>query len=165
MLLTLDDVAYTAKPDRAEFARLMNRMKKTAPQEVDKRVFCEHVRAGRSWVGGAFDDGLKTFRSWQVAALDFDDGRLSPVEVLDRCELLGIAPLCLYFTLSATVENPRFRLVFMLDKPLADEAKARDCIATLLSVFPTADKKCSNANRIFLGSQGEVWTVFEVWSV
>ena len=141
MLLTLDDVAYTAKPDRAEFARITSRMKAAQPRETDRHGFCAHIAQGKTWIGGAFDNGLKTLKSWQLAALDFDNGTLSPV---------------------ATIENPRFRMVFMLDQPLTAEKQARDCISALLSVFPEADKQCVNPNRIFLGSQGEVWPVFEV---
>lgn len=163
VVLTLDDVRYTAKPDRAEFARLMNRMKAAKPRDVDRREFCEHVAAGKSFIGGAFGCGLKTLDSWQLAALDFDDGSLSPIEALDRCERLDIAPTLLYFTLSSVVEKPRFRLAFDLGQSVHDADVAADVIATLMHEFPEADGKCKNPNRIFLGSNGEVWRCWQVY--
>ena len=165
MIVTFDNVTYTAKPTQKQYAERTQRLKAAKPQDVSAHDFCAHVQAGGSWVGGAFTDGLKTLVQWQVAALDFDDGMLSPVEALNRCELLGISPLCLYFTLSATLEKPRFRLVFTLDEPVSDEQLARECIGSLLSMFPEADQNCRNPNKIYLGSQGEVWACHEVWFV
>lgn len=141
MLITLDDVRYTSKPDRAEFGRLMNRFKKAKPREVSKYELLEHIAAGKSFIGGAFTDGLDTLQSWRLAALDFDndakvldadgkplkdesghvvkrpllpneDGFISPFEALERCESLGISPFVIYKTLNCSKENPRFRVVF-----------------------------------------------------
>lgn len=165
MLVTLDDVAYTTKPDRAEYSRITNRMKAAKPREVDKLEFCKHIAEGKSFIGGAFDRGLKHLISWQIAALDFDDGKISPIEALDRCEQLDIAPMLLYFTLSSTVKKPRFRLVFDLGQSVHDADVAADVIATLMHEFPESDAQCRNANRIFLGSNGEVWQCWQVWCV
>ena len=165
MVLTLDDAYYKTKPGRAEFGKITNRIKAARPREVSKGDFCSHVANGGSWVGGEFENDLKKLVRWQLSALDFDDGSFSPTDALDRCELLNITPMCVYFTLSATLDNPRFRLVFMLDQPLTDEKQARKCISALLGAFPEADQSCKNPNRIFLGSQGEVWPVYEVWQL
>ena len=75
MLLTLDDVSYTAKPDRAEFGRLMNRLKSAQPREVDKHGLLEHIASGKTFVGGSFKYEGKDCKliSWQLAALDFDN--------------------------------------------------------------------------------------------
>lgn len=194
MLLTLDDVRYTAKPDRAEFARLMNRMKAAKPCEVDKTTLLEHVSNGGSFIGGAFTDELNTIVSWQVAALDFDnetevldadgeplkdeqghvikrpllpaeDGYISPFEALDRCASLEITPFAMYKSFNCSKENTRFRLLFDFSETTNDETIARAVIYTLLDVFPEADPKCKNPNRIFLGTNQAVWFVCEAWFV
>ena len=165
MLITLDDVRYSEKPDRAEFGKLTNRMKTATPQEVTLEEFAAHVEQGKPFIGGAFDDGLKTLKSWQVVSLDFDDGTLSPIAALERCELLGVSVAFLYFTLSATLDHPRYRLVFVLEEPLHDEERARECIEALLAAFPEADQSCKNPNRSYLGSCGEVWRVWKVYLI
>ena len=194
MLLTLDDLRYTAKPDRAEFGRLMNRMKAAKPREVDKTELLEHISNGGSFIGGAFTDGLKTLISWQVAALDFDnvtavldadgkplkdeqghiikrpllpteDGYLSPFEALDRCESLGITPFAMYKTFNYSKENVRFRLLFDFSETANDDTLARAVILTLLDMFPEADPECKNPNRIFLGTNQAVWFICEAWFV
>ena len=194
MLITLDDVSYTEKPNRAEFARLMNRMKKAKPQEVDKCQFLQHIAAGKSWIGGAFTDGLDTLQSWQLAALDFDnetevldadgnkvkdenghvmkrilhpgdDGFISPFEALEKCESFGIAPLVVYKTFNCSKENMRFRLVFDFSETTDDEDFAKAIIMTLQDLFPEADRKCKNPNRIYCGTTQAVWAICEAWFI
>lgn len=178
MLITLDDVRYTTttKPDSGEFGKLTNRMKKAEPQDVSKFELLNHIAAGKSFIGGAFSNGLKTLDSWQLAALDFDNcdndgkpllpderGFLSPFEALERCESLGLSPMVIYKTLSYTKENPRYRVVFNFSETTSDAGIAQAVILTLLDLFPEADQACKNPNRIFLGSNGIVWATCEKW--
>lgn len=194
MLLTLDDVRYTTKPDRAEFARLMNRMKAAKPREVDKHEFLQHIAAGRSFIGGAFSNELQTLDSWQLAALDFDndtkvigddgkpvkdadghelkrplrpgeDGYISPFEALERCEHLGLPPMVIYQTLNNSKENPRFRIVFDFAESTTDADIAKAVVMTLLDNFPEADKQCKNPNRIYCGTNQAVWAICEAWFI
>lgn len=186
MLLTLDNTRYTEKPDRAEFARLMNRMKRTEPREVDKRGFLEHIAAGKSFIGGAFSNGVETLDSWQIAALDFDneteeedengekvkrflrpgeEGFISPFDALERCESLGIAPMAVYKTFNCSTENPRFRLVFDIGESTNDAAIAQAVMMTLQDLFPEADERCKNPNRIYCGTDKAVWAVCEAWFI
>ena len=188
-LVTLDPVAYTSKQAaKEEVGLITRRVQKVGATECDEASFCQHVREGRSWVGGTFEPcvgGWGEFQQQQLFALDFDndfempgkdgkssrkiqlrqgdEGFLDPQEALERCERLGLKPLCLYFTLSSTcLEEARFRIVFDMGKPL-EEKKAKETIKQLLIVFPEADKSCSNPRRLFFGSQGEVIECWKVW--
>ncbi len=134
--------------------------------------------------------GWGKFESLQVCALDFDNatektihgqtvkdadghkvkrplhegeaGFLHPLDALRRCQRLKLAPLCLYFTMSAQLDPPwyKYRLVFDLGHPITDEAEAAAVTSSLLAAFPEGDKACKNINRLFFGSCGEVW---ETW--
>lgn len=192
MLLTLDDVRYTAKPDRAEFARLMNRMKAAKPREISKPEFLEHIAAGKSFIGGAFSNGLSTLNSWQLAALDFDNvtveygddgkpmrdakgheikrpllpsesGYLSAFAALERCEKLGLSPMAIYKTFNDRKENQRFRIVFDFSETTDDIDMSRAVMETLHDLFPECDHQCKNPNRIYLGTCGAVWAICEAW--
>lgn len=186
LLVKLDGVSYRAKPDRKEFGAITNRLKKAKPSLIDPAAFCEHVRLGRTWVGGVFEGGR--FVGQQLFALDFDNcaeetdggghkvkrqlslgepGYLDPVEALDRCEGLGMWPLCLYFTFSSKAERDqcRYRVVFAAKQPISDRERAEGFLEALLRNFPEADQACKNLNRLFCGSGGEVipcW-VLECW--
>ena len=88
--------------------------------------------------------------------LDFDDG-IDPLVVLQRCEDCGMWPDALYFTLSSTLENPRFRLVFILSEPTHEVEKFTAVMQGLLRLFPESDQACKDPARMFLGSGGELW--------
>ena len=188
ILVTLDSVAYRSKPD-GKFGAITTRLQRTRPVEIGAKVFCEHVRAGKCWTGylGGGRSGFTggDFDGLQVMALDFDnaedtgekdaDGRaikrylrkgeagyMSPLGALDRLESLGIAPLCLYATFNSKPENMRFRVVVALDSPKRAEVASKAVFA-LLKAFPEADRKCSNLNRIYAGSNGDVQQTWLSW--
>ena len=180
MLVTIDSVSYVEKPDRAEFAKLMNRMKSARPQEVDKHEFLKHISAGKAWQGGTFADGnQESMITMQVFALDFDNADektheplsfddpmfISPWDALARCESLGITPLVLYQTMNYTKDNPRFRLVFMMNEPITDYGLAKAVQEGLMIAFPECDPKCKNLNRVYLGTTKAVWAICEAWFV
>ena len=111
----------------------------------------------------------------QLGVLDFDnqdsrknrlqpgqEGYIDPLDMLDRCVRLGIWPACIYFTLSSDINWLRFRAVFDFKKPIMDYREARKTMAKLMKKFPECDSQCKNPNRLFLGSNGEVW---ETWQV
>ena len=93
-----------------------------------------------------------------------EDGYLDPHDALARCEQFGLEPLCLYFTMTSRYPAwPKYRIVFDMGEPLdLDTAKA--VIQNLLIAFPEADKKCSNCNRLFFGSNGVVWETWRVYA-
>lgn len=179
MLLTLDDVRYTEKPERAEFQKIVGRMKRAKPREVTKLQFLKHIAAGKAWQGGTFADGKQeSMQAMHIFALDFDnvdekheplsfdDPRfISPWDALARCEALGIVPLVLYQTLRYTKDNPRFRLVFMEDEPITDYVIAKGYMEGLRAIFPESDSKCMNLNRVYLGTTKAVWAICEAWFV
>ena len=183
LLVMLDGVSYQAKPNGKEFAAITNRLKKAKPSLIDAAAFCEHVRLGKTWVGGVFEGGQ--FIGQQLFGLDFDNateatdsgeskvkrplsegepGYLDPVEALERCDSEGVWPLCLYFTFSAKAKpwQPRYRIVFAADSATRDREQAELRLKALLRIFPEADQTCKNVNRLYCGSQGEVW---ECWAV
>lgn len=157
----LDRVYYKEKPRGGEWGRLTNSMKNAGQEFVSKRDFCEHLRRGGSWIGGHFSDGLTNLEVLRLIALDFDSpDRLPPLAALDRCERLDVWPMVLYFTLSATPANPRYRLIFDCGEDVTDVKEAREIIAALLARFPEADKACRDPARRWLGSCGEVWQIW-----
>lgn len=171
LMLTLDGEQFRAKPNSKDAAAITRRMQDAGPSECDETAFCEAVRRGRTWCGGCYAPAQGRwgrFIGQQVFALDFDNkdaasGLVSPVAALDRCETFGLEPLCLYFTMSAHAPDAvRFRLVFDMGEPL-DQDAARAVIASLLSAFPESDQACKNSNRLFYGSNGEVWETWRIW--
>ena len=194
LLVTLDNVAYEAKPSPQEFASITNRLKRAGATEIDKEGFCKHVGQCKTWIGAVYEpngNGRGRFVCQQVFGLNFDNavevfdadgkplkdanghivkrpleegenGYLDPLEALRRCYGNGLEPLCLYWTFSATLDplHHRFRIVIAMDEPVTDLAKAEEILDKLLTLFPEADQKCRNVNRLFLGTP---YFVTECW--
>ena len=176
-LVTLDSVSYTSKPE-PYIGAITRRVQSAGATECDAAEFAAHVAAGRSWVGGTYApeaDHWGEFLGQQIFALDFDNkvqvngkdkqarygeaGYIDPQGVHNRCDRLGVGkPFCTYITFSADPMRDwlRFRAVIDCGEVL-DEADAKEFLAYLLRAFPEADQRCKNLNRIFFGTNGEVW--------
>lgn len=176
--VTLDNHFYRAKPNRAEVGAITNRLKMAGPTCCSEAELCEHVRRGGTFVCGTYEPQRNSwgeFAGQQLAAIDIDNkddtcelrpgdnGYLDPLDALDRCNRLGLSPLCLYFTFSCRPDHYRYRLVFDYGERLGNKIMAETAVRTLLDLFPEADKACKNANRLFFGSNGEVWEAWQVW--
>lgn len=151
----LDTVPFTSKPSGGEIAAITRRLQQAAPSTVTYDEFEAAILEGRTWCGACYAPCTASwgeFLGQQIFAIDVDHG-LDPLDALQRCEDIGLPPLLLYFTFSATVEpwNPRYRLVFDYGEPVKTEAEAREVIADLLAEFPEADAACKNPNRLFFG--------------
>ena len=126
------------------------------------------------------------FESLQVVAVDIDNtiyekdsegkkrkrmllpgeaGYLTVTNALRLCEIRGLEPMCAYATFSHTDEWPRFRLVFDLGAPITDAGRAEAIIEQIFLVFGKAavDTSCSNLNRLFFGSNGNVKESWRSW--
>lgn len=170
----LDTVCFKAKPGNPGLAGITRRLQASGPVTVTTEEFAAAIARGQSWVGGCYQPNAKrlgwgTLKGRQVFALDFDGKPtyLDPLDALERCIRLGHKPLMLYPTFSHTLEHPRFRIVFALDRKHSSVDIAARYSRLLLRDFPEADQKCGNANRIFLGSGGktggEVWPCWKVF--
>jgi len=192
--VTLDSVSYSSKPTGQDATAITRRLQAAGSTECDAATFCEHVKRGRTWVGGCYEPkrgAWGKFVGQQIFALDFDNaatvtvngrpvkdetghevkralrpgeaGHLDPVDALDRCEQLQLEPMCLYFTMSAKCPDwPKYRVVFDMGDAL-DQETAQGVIQSLLTAFPEADQACKNTNRLFFGSNGEVWECWRLW--
>lgn len=179
--LTINPSPRTSKPTNigTETNQIKEAALKYGHMELTPERFCNAMRMGCTWCGGTFSNGLDadTFISQQLFALDFDNGGgkdaqgrkihlhegdkgfINPMDAIDECHELGLWPLCLYFSFSSTLDSPRFRLVFDMGL-ISNRGEAEEISADLLGLFPQADQACRNVNRLFFGSNGEVW---ECW--
>ena len=164
----LDRVCFKSKPGNAGLGAITNRLKAADPVTLSASDFAEAIRRGQAWCGALYDTKPKDWRNparRQVLALDFDGEPtyLDPLDALERCTKLGHEPLMLYTTFSHTDEHPRFRIVFRLEPEYSPRDFSDGYSRVLLHDFPEADQVTGNANRIFLGSGGEVWPCWPVY--
>ena len=155
-----------------------------ATDESGKTIWGEFVSL--QLVGLDFDNDAKVFRRFIDASgepdyqpvkdadghelkrqlMPHEAGYLDPTDALDRCTGLGLSPLMLYFTFSASCpDKVKYRLIIDLGEPIADEADASAIVESLMAAFPECDASCSNLNRLFFGTRpnGEVWECWKTW--
>lgn len=107
----------------------------------------------------------------QLFFLDFDNDDamsqrgfklLEPLDALHRAFDLGLDPLFLYFSHSASIDPyvPKYRMIFGLSQPSSDRTHIESIGKALLDIFPEADPASTRFTQMFLSPGKEVW---ECW--
>lgn len=176
--VTFDTVGYKEKPSASEVGRITRRMQSRGACLVTPAQFCEAVKRGHTFVCGCYEPnprGWDEFLGQRLFAVDIDncsegvqlkegdEGFLGLTKALERCYDKDLPPLAVYMTMSAKCPDvERYRIVFDYGEVVETEAEARAVYGgTLLELFPEADQKCKNPNRLFFGSNGEVIPAWE----
>ncbi|MDT2813290.1 hypothetical protein [Vagococcus carniphilus] len=103
---------------------------------------------------------LINFEQQQVIMLDFDNSikdierhGVTSFESIRNHLFIQSHASFMYRTFSdKESEYDKFRVVFVLDKSEDDYLLIENIYKKLFRMFPTADKKCSNPNRLFFGT-------------
>lgn len=90
----------------------------------------------------------KDWISQQIFALDFDTG-IDPKVIITRCRIYSIIPNIVYSSFSDSVEKRKFRVLFILDKPVSDYKMARWAQKGLMALFPESDGACKDLCRMY----------------
>ena len=90
----------------------------------------------------------KDWVSQQIFTLDFDKGVL-PVDILNLCRMHSLTPNVIYSSFSDTPEKRKFRVIFVLDKPIIDYKIAKLAQKGLMTIFSDADSSCKDLCRMY----------------
>lgn len=91
----------------------------------------------------------------QHLALDFDtEDYRSTFEYLLKNDFILDYATFLHTTPSHTAENPRCRVVFLLDKAIYDKDEYAELAVSLVEYFKGVDRKCKDPGRFFYGAKG-----------
>lgn len=124
------------------------------PVEISLDDLADKIENGHSFIASHTEGGVlaKNWKSQSLFCLDFDNG-LTVAEFMDRCEACGIQPSIVYPTFSHTEEHPKFRAIFLSKDVIKNEEQRNEIQAYLMDdLFPEADRKCRNSNRIYFGT-------------
>lgn len=169
VLVNIDPKAYAAKPDHSsgETGRVSNRLMSQAPSVVGAGELAGAISSGRAFLPSvhAGKRSPETWAAQQLFCIDVDNdaktlkrcGHLLPIDGgVMRSQLLGLPLLISYWSFSASEGNDRYRLLFSLDEPTQDKARAVEFGAALLAAYPEADQSSTQLNRLFFGTNKEV---------
>lgn len=158
----IDTKGYMEKPTGKEVGRIKIRLQKnTSPSIVTVEELIQKIRTGHS-ISPSIMEGMSTkdWKEQQLFLVDIDNEEDGPIlyfkDAKRICAKHGLSPAFIYQTFNYCKEKPKFRIAFIMDTPVTDEAVRKRIIETLVKLFPQSDKNCVNADRIFHGTNKRV---------
>ena len=158
----IDTKGYMEKPTGKEVGRIKIRLQKnTSPSIVTVEELIQKIRTGHSISPGIMEGmSTKDWKEQQLFLVDIDNEEDGPIlyfkDAKRICAKHGLSPAFIYQTFNYCKEKPKFRIAFIMDTPVTDEAVRKRIIETLVKLFPQSDKSCVNADRIFHGTNKRV---------
>ncbi len=161
--LHIDKIGYKDKKlAKKEFGIIKNRVQRDSPPvELSLKEVIEKLQEGKA-VSPTVMKGTKAddFLEQQVFMVDIDNKEtdipiLTVEEALSICEKNHLTPAFYYYSFSHTAKLPKFRLVFVMDKVIRDTNIRLMIVQSLISLFEQADTSCTNADRVFFGTNKE----------
>lgn len=158
----IDTNGYMEKPTGKEVGRIKIRLQKnTSPSIVTVEELIQKIRTGHSISPGIMEGmSTKDWKEQQLFLVDIDNEEDDPIlyfkDAKRICAKHGLSPAFIYQTFNYCKEKPKFRIAFIMDTPVTDEAVRKRIIETLVKLFPQSDKSCVNADRIFHGTNKRV---------
>lgn len=163
--LHIDTVKYKNKKfskNEEEMKKLKYRLQGASPPvEVSLQELIEAVQEGKT-VSPTVMKGTKAedFVEQQIFMVDIDNKK-TDIPILQVEEAISICkknhlPLALYYySFSHTEKIPKYRLVFVMNKVIVDSILRATIIQRLIDLFEQADTSCTNADRVFFGTNKE----------
>lgn len=154
----IDPKGYDEKPSGKEIGGIKSRLQKgTSPSLVTLEELVQKIETGHSISPGIMEGmSAKDWKEQQLFMVDIDNEEDGPIlRIKDAraiCHDNGLPLAFCYQTFSYTKEHPKFRLAFVMDKPIKDAGMRKHIMETLVNLFPQSDKSCVNADRIFHGT-------------
>lgn len=154
----IDRRGYGEKPTGKELGGIKARLQKsTSPSLVTLEELIQKIETGHSISPGIMRGmSAADWQEQQLFLIDIDNEETTPMLTIKGAKEIcreNHLPLAFYYqTFSHTKEHPKFRLGFVMDKPVTNEKDRHQIMETLVSLFPQSDKSCVNADRIFHGT-------------
>lgn len=141
VMVHIDPKGYSRKPSGEQVGAIKARLQKNAsPSLVTLEELAKMLETGHAISPGIMGGmSAKDWKEQQIFLVDIDnedDGALLSVEGAKAiCNEYGIKPAFYYKTFSHTKEKPKFRLAFVMDEPVTDEATRKKVITALVNLF------------------------------
>lgn len=159
----IDTKGYTAKP-KEHISIIKPRLQSSSTiKDVSPKELISYIEQGYS-VSPAVMDGkgckAENWISQQLFMVDIDNDKDKPIltveKALELCERYNLPPAFLYYSFSHTEQKPKFRLCFIMSETVTNTFLRAAIAETLVKVFPQSDTSCTNADRIFFGTNKDV---------
>ena len=147
----MDKHHYQKKPEGYEVGRIQNSLTATmlTVEQFANELTCGATARPGVLVGGR---SAECWQCQQVFMVDIDEGATLE-DTYERFMRAGITPVFAYESFSSTVENEKFRFVFVTSEVMTDGTMRDRLQAVLMKIARYADASCKNRDRLFFGTQ------------
>ena len=158
--LTIDTTMFEYKPNSSDTAKIKTRLNNPSSiKDVTVQEIFNCIAKGYTFCPAVLKGGTKN-ENWiqqELVAIDIDNEDTSTdILTIDKAITLlkenNINPLGYYQTFNHTASKPKFRLLFLLDRPITETDEMKFILETLISFIPQADKSCKDLSRLFYGT-------------
>ena len=170
MLLHVDSRNFKVKPTGGEIGGIKARFTKSASvKDMTVKQIAASLTAGktiqpgvcpfseRSRAAGKNGTVKEDFTRQTIFLDDIDNKRgdvpiETPAHVAEVLAAHGLKAAFMYDTFNSTAENERFRFALVSNAEFTDKAERDRVQAAIIKLFPQSDTDCTNADRIFFGT-------------
>ncbi len=170
MLLHVDRMKFTVKPTGQEIGGIKARFTKNATiKDLTVKQIAAALTAGKTIQPGVTPFSEKSrakgskgtvkedFTRQTVFMDDIDNKRKdvpieTPAHVAEALASHGLKVAFIYDTFNSTDENERFRFALVSNEEFTDKTERDRVQAAIIKLFPQSDPDCTNADRIFFGT-------------
>lgn len=122
---------------------------------VSLNEFANSIKHGYAWCNPhkSYRDRKNFLEGWAIG-VDIDKGN-STLEDIMSIPLVNKHAGIVHTTPSHTIENPRYRIIFILSSPIKNRHKFESVVDSIITSFQTitTDTACKDAMRLFYGSK------------
>ena len=170
MLLHVDSRKFNIKPSGQDIGGIKKRFTKTeSVRDMTVKQIAAALTAGETIEPGVcpFSDRSRAkgykgtvkedFTRQTIFLNDVDNKRKdvpveTPAHVAEVLDAHGLKAAFMYDTFNSTAENERFRFALVSGAEFTDKAERDRVQAAIIKLFPQSDPDCTNADRIFFGT-------------
>ncbi len=170
MLLHVDAKKFKIKPTEKEIGALKVRFANAGSvKDLSVKQIAAALTAGKTIQPGVCPYSETTRRKGkkgtskddfarQTVFLDDIDNKLTdipletPAHVAEVLAAHNLKPAFMYETFNSTPENQRFRFALVSDEEFTDKDERDRVQAAIIALFPQSDLTCTNADRMFFGT-------------
>lgn len=170
MLLHVDGKQFKIKPTEREIGALKVRFANAGTvKDLSVKQIAAVLTAGKTIQPGVCPYSEATRRQGkkgtskddfarQTVFLDDIDNKLTdipletPAHVAEALAAHNLKPAFMYETFNSTADNQRFRFALVSDTEFTDKDERDRVQAAIIALFPQSDLSCTNADRMFFGT-------------
>lgn len=138
---------------------VMGRIQNTCIQAetIELKDLCDLIAQGCTFKSCDCGKSASDFHSGMLFTLDFDNKdesmRMTPTEAISLAVKSGYKPSVMYHSFGSTADVPKFRLIFIADRPLTDRKQWEHCQSAISAIYPKGvTDHTDNPNRCFFGT-------------